>query len=266
MSKPYILENESEFERLEHQSRQPEYDFHKELENFTVPPRGVVLDAGCGSGIVTRYLADRFPQATIMGCDSSAQRVEQTRAACADYSNITIQQADLLQLVKSPGLRNEMFDGIVCRYVLHHLCEKAQAAVAGLAACLKPGGTLCLVDGDGIFVNLYPRSDEMIKVFDEIRARGLVDFNLARKLPFFMHHAGLRDIRVQAEAISFTGEALEREAELVAGRLDNAAPVITEILGGDIEFRRFKKDYLRSMKAPGSFYFHNILVARAVKA
>ena len=59
----YVLENPHEFQRLEEQSAQPEYDFRSDLPALALPPGARILDAGCGSGIVARYLAERYPDA-----------------------------------------------------------------------------------------------------------------------------------------------------------------------------------------------------------
>ena len=88
----YALESKTEFERLEHQSTFPKYDYKKELEGFTtLSPGSTVLDAGCGSGVVSRYLATSNPNANVIGCDFSKQRVELARDAAQSIPNVSFE-------------------------------------------------------------------------------------------------------------------------------------------------------------------------------
>ena len=48
-----------------------------------VPPRdepGLVVDLGCGSGEITRLLAERWPRAAVLGVDNSRDMLERARA------------------------------------------------------------------------------------------------------------------------------------------------------------------------------------------
>ena len=52
-----------------------------------------MVDLGCGTGIATRLLAERWPQAHLLGIDSSAQMLDEARALPI---NASWQQCDLL--------------------------------------------------------------------------------------------------------------------------------------------------------------------------
>ena len=64
-----------------------------------LPLRGdeTVLDAGCGSGRVTRMLLDRLPRGHVVAVDSTASMVEHAREAL-DPERATVFQADLTEL------------------------------------------------------------------------------------------------------------------------------------------------------------------------
>ena len=42
-----------------------------------------ILDAGCGSGVVSRYLATHFPTSRVIACDFSALRIAQAAEECS---------------------------------------------------------------------------------------------------------------------------------------------------------------------------------------
>jgi trans-aconitate 2-methyltransferase len=57
-------------------------------------PRTIV-DLGCGAGNVTRLLGERWPEARIVGVDSSSAMLAQARAGMPDPSRFTFVEADL---------------------------------------------------------------------------------------------------------------------------------------------------------------------------
>ncbi|MFN9173132.1 MAG: class I SAM-dependent methyltransferase, partial [Synechocystis sp.] len=98
-----------------------------------------ILDAGCGTGVGTEYLAYLNPEAEICGVDLSegALKVAQTRLQQSgvmrdgvSFHHLPLEQADQL-----PG----QFDYINCVGVLHHLPDPI-AGIQALAAKLAPGG------------------------------------------------------------------------------------------------------------------------------
>lgn len=257
----YVLEGREEFRRLEYQSSLAEYDFRKELAGFSVPKRGKVLDAGCGSGIVTRYLSELYPLAQVFGCDASKQRLLDTKKACSKYSNISLQEEDLCKLSFEDGF----FDSVVCRYVLQHIASKAEKAVSELYRTVKSGGAVRLIDSDGVLVNLHSQDLTLSRDIAKIQANCPVDFFMGRKLTTLMHDAGFCELDSRVEAIGFKGEALEHEISNMESRFEFSFPILVQILGGQSVARKFVAQYLRAMRAPGSFYFHNLFIVTGRK-
>lgn len=58
-----------------------------------------VLDLGCGTGSLTAALADRWPQARLVGVDSSAEMIGRARA---DHPGHTWEHADLAEVTPPP--------------------------------------------------------------------------------------------------------------------------------------------------------------------
>ena len=94
-----------------------------------------ILDAGCGSGDHSFWLARRFPGAEVVGVDINEERVEQNRhkAGQLGIKNVSFERADLAAASFNPG-----FDLIVSIDVLEHI-EDRPAALKNLARALNPG-------------------------------------------------------------------------------------------------------------------------------
>ncbi|APD48560.1 class I SAM-dependent methyltransferase [Synechococcus sp. CS-602] len=112
------------------------------LPSLAEPPR--ILDAGCGTGVSTDYLAHLNPGAEILAIDISAGALDVARerlrrsGAAAVAADLRIEQRSLLDL-EGEG----PFDLINSVGVLHHLREPG-AGLLALAGLLKPGGLLHL--------------------------------------------------------------------------------------------------------------------------
>jgi tRNA A58 N-methylase Trm61 len=65
----YELEHHTEFDRLEKQATIATYDYRSELSGLQIENGAVILDAGCGSGVVSRYLASLDRTSTVVACD-----------------------------------------------------------------------------------------------------------------------------------------------------------------------------------------------------
>jgi trans-aconitate 2-methyltransferase len=102
-----------------------------------LPLRGdeTVLDAGCGSGRVTRMLLDRLPNGRVVAVDSAPSMVEHARAAL-DPERTTVLRADLTELEL-----DEPVDAAFSNAVFHWIGDH-DALFARLHAALAPGGRL----------------------------------------------------------------------------------------------------------------------------
>ena len=94
-----------------------------------------VLDAGCGSGRVTRLLLERLPRGHVVAVDSAPSMVEHARQAL-DPARATVLQANLAELVL-----DEPVDAAFSNAVFHWIGDH-DALFAHLHAALRPGGRL----------------------------------------------------------------------------------------------------------------------------
>jgi SAM-dependent methyltransferase len=95
-----------------------------------------VLDAGCGGGRYARLAGQHGGQ--VVGVDLS-RAVDKAATLCADLPDVTIVQADLLDL----PLAEASFDFAFSIGVLHH-SRDPRRAFAQVASRVKPGGRLAV--------------------------------------------------------------------------------------------------------------------------
>lgn len=109
----------------------------KVLDRLPLVGNEVVLDAGCGTGRVTRLLLDRLPDGEVLAVDADAAMVAGCRATLADFADrVSVRQADLLDL----GLDTEV-DAVLSTATFHWVLDHDRL-FAQLFRALKPGGRL----------------------------------------------------------------------------------------------------------------------------
>lgn len=152
----------------------------------------VVLDAGCGSGRLTRQIAEHGAE-VVIGVDIN-EAVEDAAAACLDLPNVHIVQANVFQL----PLKQGVFDLVWSQGVIHHTPD-AHAAHASLARHVKPGGVLYVWVYakrfnpfrftkdvlDGLRVTRLPERHLLLlsKIFARVSLVLLRGYQFARRLP-----------------------------------------------------------------------------------
>jgi trans-aconitate 2-methyltransferase len=101
-----------------------------------LPLRGdeTVLDAGCGSGRVTRLLLERLPRGRVVAVDAAPSMVDYARAALGPRA--TVLQSDLVELVL-----DEPVDAAFSNAVFHWIPDH-ELLFRRLYDALRPGGRL----------------------------------------------------------------------------------------------------------------------------
>ena len=116
----------------------PQFEWGTEvLERLA--PRGEerAIDAGCGSGRVTRHLLERLPNGRVIGVDGAPSMIERARENLAPYGDrVELAIGDLLELdLKEPV--DVVFSNATFHWILDH-----QRLFGRLYEAMRPGGVL----------------------------------------------------------------------------------------------------------------------------
>jgi len=106
------------------------------LDRLVLRGDETVLDAGCGTGNVTRLLHGRLPGGRVIAVDAAPSMVEQARELLPDA--VDVRQADLLELELE---LDEPVDAVLSTATFHWIGDH-ERLFASLHAALKPGGRL----------------------------------------------------------------------------------------------------------------------------
>ena len=107
---------------------------------FHLPPRGGrAVDLGCGTGVQTQLLAERYDE--VLAVDLSAPMVEHARRH-RSRPNVDYRRGDLRDV--APG-QDGRFDLVFSAYTLHHVAE-LDSALHRMRSLVRPGGQVLLVD------------------------------------------------------------------------------------------------------------------------
>jgi len=99
------------------------------------PKPRLIADLGCGPGNNTELIAERWPEALVIGVDSSADMIRAARER-ERAGHLEFRQADLTEWQPA-----EPFDIVLLNAVLQWIPNHT-ALLPGLAALLAPGGVL----------------------------------------------------------------------------------------------------------------------------
>jgi len=104
------------------------------MERMPLGGGETVLDAGCGTGRVTRMLVGRLPEGKVVAVDGSAAMVEKVGEVLRPGDTSFVSDLTALEL-------DEPVDAIVSSAVFHWITDH-DALFARLRAALKPGGRI----------------------------------------------------------------------------------------------------------------------------
>ena len=98
---------------------------------------GAILEAGCGTGVLTERLRRAYPAACLTAIDAAPGMVRQTRARLQGDPALAAVTADMRAFAAA-----KPFDLIASSSALHWMTP-LKDTMASLARCVRPGGRLC---------------------------------------------------------------------------------------------------------------------------
>jgi SAM-dependent methyltransferase len=156
-------------------------------------PGMTVLDVGCGTGAITRGIADAVsPAGTVCGIDINADLIARARAASAGYRNLRFEVADI-----HDECWEAAFDIVVSARVLQWLADPRRA-IAAMARAARRGGTIAALDYDHTRAEWDPSMPPTVRHFYQSflnwRADAGMDNAVAAHLPAMFELAGLINV------------------------------------------------------------------------
>lgn len=107
-------------------------------------PTGILTDIGCGPGLLTMLIAQKFPRLKVLGLDTAQEMIKTANANANSLGfegRVEFREGN----IQSLPLPDQTLDFAVSSLSLHHWSEP-ERGLAEIHRALKPGGQLLLID------------------------------------------------------------------------------------------------------------------------
>ena len=137
-----------------------DYLFNKTTQAFLLKsdlkPGLRVLDIGCGSGVMSQWIAKQVGgTGHVVGIENDINQLNAAKQLAIDLkvNNVSFELGSAYEL----GKLNQKFDLVFCRFVLHHLHDPTKA-IAQIYGVLNKQGVYVAEEGIVNFAFSYPNS------------------------------------------------------------------------------------------------------------
>ena len=242
-------------------------DFHRELISppveslLNIEPGELVLDIGCGSGVMARRLAQLGAKVT--ACDFSAALVERARMRESVGEPIDYHVVDATDAAALLSLGEGKFDAIVCTMAVMDMPVVAPMfrAVHGL---LKENGRFVFASAhpafnsnNPVFVAEVGDDDGEVKVTHSVKLKGYLDIPPVKGSgapnepnPHYYYHRPMHELFGSAFAAGFTSQwdgrtsfpqKRNRTSSFVVESLAN--PTCNDVSVGQISLMKYERKH-----------------------
>jgi len=225
----YIMEDPREARRLA-EKVDPKIWVDNYFAHFLSNSHSRILDVGCGPGVLSAEIAQRFPTTSVFGVDASAERIKAAESYNRNHENLHFSTQNAEHL----AFDNHEFDLVFCRLMLEY-SPSPETVINEMHRVCKPGGHVVLQDLDGQLMWHYPEDRELqeaLEIFLRKAKTTGFDPYIGRKLFSFAKNAGFTSISVSVDPYHlYTGRIPDKELDDWELKLDIALPLISEALG-----------------------------------
>src|SRR5919202_2747497 len=170
---------------------------HRHLARL-LRPGLTVLDVGCGTGAITRGIAEAVaPAGHVVGVDINAGLIEEARRAHGDVAGLSFELADV-EALPFQGTFDVVTAGRVLQWLAH-----PDTALRHMAGAAKLGGRIVVLDYNHEKIIWKPDPPESMRRFYSAflrwRAEAGLDNAIADQLSMMFANAGLTDIVVSPQ-------------------------------------------------------------------
>ena len=180
-------------DRLEYRGSDPKFVRMREayLDRMGLTANARVLDCGCGTGVVSRALAQRDGFAgEIVGVDFSADLIEAAKRLAREkglHDRIQFRAGDAHALEDGNG----SYDFVITHTLISHVVDPAKV-ISEAARVVQPEGVIAIFDGD--YASLaYGAGDPQLNatMIDAILAAAVANPDVMRRVPKLLKDCSL---------------------------------------------------------------------------
>ncbi len=166
-----------------------------------------IVEVGCGTGDLTRYLAELVgAECSIVGVDMRTASLK-TAAAETKKAGLSGKISYRKGYADDIPVEEGYADLTCCRTLLMHLTEPLKA-VKEMIRVTRKGGTVAAIERSGMHSFYDPANEGLIRLGEKMYAAYLngvrklegKDFAIGEKLPTLFVEAGLKQVRAEAQA------------------------------------------------------------------
>ncbi|MBN2599907.1 MAG: class I SAM-dependent methyltransferase [Candidatus Thermoplasmatota archaeon] len=167
-------------------------DVSWQLLGFTTPSPLHILDAGCGMGGTSIYLAQKYPQVSFIGITIVPTHVQMAERFSKKRS-VTSNTLFLLQNYCHTSFPDNSFDGVIALESANYARSKDDF-IREMYRVLKPGGCISILDGFRTKKHIPASVQKLYKIW--LNGRALVGLEPVHEFSLGMKQQGFRDILV----------------------------------------------------------------------